>query len=89
MPAPAAPTSLTITQPDANKPRLVLDWSHSGVDLDRFEVLFKRPEDTVWSSHMLAPKTDFGVGPYSVTVSSAEGYEWAVRALNAAGEPSV
>lgn len=88
MPAPAAPTSFTLTQPTSGSPRLTLQWSHAGTDLDRFEVLFKGPDDTIWRSHVIAPASDFGAGPYSLDVGSPPGYQWAVRALNAAGEVS-
>lgn len=88
MPAPAAPTSFTATQDTAGDPQTTLTWSHDGVDLDRFEVLRKLSGETVWSSYLLAPKADFGAGPYSIKVAAPVGSSWAVRALNASGEVS-
>jgi hypothetical protein len=88
MPAPAAPTNLTATQPNAGDPTITLAWSHGGTDLDRFEVLRKLSGETTWTSYLLAPKADFGAGPYSIKVPAPVGSSWAVRALNAAGEVS-
>lgn len=88
MPAPAAPTSLTATQARPGDPQITLSWSHTGIDLDRFEVLRKLSGETVWTSYLLAPKADFGAGPYSIKVAAPIGSSWAVRALNAAGEVS-
>lgn len=88
MPVPAAPTSFTATQTTAGDPQVTLAWSHTGTDLDRFEVLRKLSGETVWTSYLLAPKTDFGAGPYSIKVAAPVGSSWAVRALGAAGEVS-
>lgn len=61
-----------------------LDWIHDGVDLDRFEILF-RPAGSSGSftRYLLAPASSFGPGPYGATVVSTEDLEWVVRALNA------
>lgn len=88
MPAPAAPTGLTLTQPTAGDPQVTLAWSHTGTDLDRFEVLRKLAGETTWGSYLLAPRADFGAGPYSIKVAAPAGSIWAVRALNSAGEVS-
>ncbi len=90
MAAPNPPTALTITQVQSGSAAVTLSWSHDGTGpLDRFEVLSKSDTDTIWTSVKLAPKADFGTGPYSLTTASPEGMRWAVRALNAAGEVSV
>lgn len=85
---PAPPTNLTATQTTAGDPQITLAWSHDGIDLDRFEILRKLSGETVWSSYLLAPKADFGAGPYSIKVAAPVGSSWAVRALNAAGDVS-
>lgn len=89
MPPPAAPTGFDLVQSTPGKPLITLSWSHAApADVDRFEVLRRDPIASAWESVVLAPKSDFGPGPYSFTVASPEGYQWAVRALNAAGEVS-
>ena len=85
---PAAPTSLTVTQVQTGSPAITIAFSHDGIDLDRFEVLRRTGTDP-WESVALLPASSFGAGPYSFTTASPEGYEWAVRALNAAGAVSV
>ena len=89
MPAPAAPTSFTLTPGSSGDPTVTLTWSHSGTDLDRFEILRRPISGTTWDSVVLAPKADFGTGPYSFVTASRPDTQWAVRALNAAGEVSV
>lgn len=90
MPAPAAPTSLTLTQPRVGDPTVTLAWSHTGTDLDRFQVLFRTVGATYWKSYVLAPKADFNPSgtSYSLVVATPESAEWAVRALNSSGEVS-
>lgn len=85
---PAAPDDLTITQLDGDTALAELEWTHDGIDLDRFEVLYKGPDDDVWTSETLAPEADFGAGPYTAEVPSGEDFEWAVRALEVDGTVS-
>lgn len=90
MPAPVAPAGLTLTQPTAGDPSITLAWTHGGVDLDRFEILWRRVDQTVWKSFKVAPKADFNPSGsnYSVSVASPPSYVWAVRALSAGGDVS-
>lgn len=83
---PLAPTNLTITEGSPG-PIVTLAWEHGGAT-DRFELLYRRPGEA-WRSFMLAPKSDFGTGPYSYTTGTAEDLEWAVRAVDADGTVSV
>ena len=89
MPAPAPPNAFTLTQISAGDPDLLLAWSHTGTDLDRFEVLFRKTNETTWTSYRIAPKADFGAGPnYSITGSSPPDTIWAVRAIASDGSVS-
>lgn len=87
MPAPDPVTDLEIESPPGS-PLATLSWDHNGADLDRFQVL-SRPDDvSPWSSLLIAPKVDFGAGPYSLEVVSTSSTRWAVRALSVDGEVS-
>jgi hypothetical protein len=79
---------LTITPVADGDPTINLDWAHDGVDLDRFEVLYRLVGGTTWTSLLLAPKADFGAGPYSLTTASRPNVQWAVRAVAADGSVS-
>lgn len=59
MAAPNPPTELTIAQVQTGSAASRLSWVHPGSDVDRFEVLRKAASDTLWASHLLAPKSDF------------------------------
>lgn len=88
MPAPPAPTNLQLAATADGDPTVTLTWAHTGVDLDRFEVLRRKVGDAIWESHVLAPKAQFGAGPYSLVVASAPTTQWAVRAIAADGSVS-
>lgn len=84
----APPDDLAIAQLD-EAALAELEWTHDGVDLDRFEVLSKGPDDDVWTSEILAPAGDFGAGPYTAEVPTGEDFDWVVRALEADGTVSL
>lgn len=91
MPAPAAPTNLTITPDVAGAgPTAVLAWEHTGTNLDKFEILTRRVGETSWRTVVLAPSSTFSVTAteFELRVISSESSEWGVRALNTAGEAS-
>lgn len=88
MPAPAAPTGLTLIPAESGSPVSTLAWAHTGVDLDRFQVLRRAADATEWESVHVGDATEFGTGPYSFLVASTAGTVWTVRALNSNGEVS-
>lgn len=89
MPAPSAPTAFSITQESDGSPLVTLAWSHTGTNLDRFEVLTRMSGDTTWKSLALAPKAEFGTGPYSYETTATTGQQFAVRAIASDGMVSV
>lgn len=85
---PAAPTGFveTIT---AGSPLMGLEWDHDGIDLDRFELLYRKAGSSdPWTRYVIAPAATFGPGPYAASVVSTQDLEWVVRALSATGVPS-
>lgn len=88
MPAPAAPTGLTVAEAVAESGAYELTWSHAG-GADRFEVLRLDAGETSWKPEIIAPAGDFGSGPYTYATSGTPETQFAVRAINAAGEVSV
>lgn len=86
---PAAPTDLTVTTTDGS-PLVELEWSHTGTDLDRFEISKRPVGGTTWDRYVLATASQFGTAPnFSMNAVSAPDTEWVVVALDAAGDVSV
>src|SRR5688500_19923672 len=86
MPAPAAPTGLTLTQTAANQGSATLAWTHAGTT--KYQVLYKRPYDDEWKNLYLRNAAVFGAGPYDLEVPLTEGIAYTVKAINSAGETS-
>lgn len=80
----AAPADLTFTPTDPGSPDGLLAWTHAGPE-DRFQVLYKLEDADSWVSYLIALKSFFGSGPYSIEVVSPSGAQWTVAALTAAG----
>jgi hypothetical protein len=83
---PLAPTDLTLTAKGAKFGAATLGWTHAGTT--KYEVLAKRPWDSDWQSLHIAAAAHFGAGPYAMEVPLTDEIEFAVRAINAAGEAS-
>lgn len=75
---PTAPTGLTKAEDGGVT---TLTWNHDGADLAKFEVMAREGATGVWRSVVMAPKADFGTGPYLVLVGSLPGEQWTVRAV--------
>lgn len=88
MPVPTAPTAFTITPLVTGSAGATLAWSHAGTNLDRFQIVYKKPTDTNWRKLVVGPAADFGAGPYSFVTASGEDFVWKVIALGTAGERS-
>lgn len=88
MPAPGAPTDLTITPIIQNSGAITLDWDHTGTNLDRFQILFKRADADAYEKLVVAPKADFGAGPYTLDTATGMDFRWKVVALNSTGDRS-
>src|SRR3990172_6396803 len=89
MTAPAAPTSVTLTQATSGQGYGALGWAHDQTGLDRFEVLYHEENVTTWTTWILSSKTTFGAaGSYSTTVPIKDGITWAIRAFNTGNEVS-
>jgi hypothetical protein len=84
---PNAVTSLAIAN-TSGSPAITLSWAHDGVSLDRFQVLYKRPEDSSYTNLGVAPAADFGAGPYSFDTATGAGFIWKVLALESDGTRS-
>ena len=89
MPAPAAPTAVTLTQTTSGQGFATLAWSHVVTGLDRFLIAYKLSGDTYWTSHTLATATDLGgAGSYSTVVPIQTSIVYAVWAANTSNELS-
>lgn len=85
MPDPNPVTDLAISQVGA---LATLTWDHDGANLDRFQVLYKRPGSDNYSNLGIAPEADYGTGPYEFITASGQGFRWKILALNTAGARS-
>lgn len=85
----AAPTDFAITPLIPNSAAITLEWDHDGVDLDRFQLLYKKPGDDDYRNLLVAPAADFGAGPYSYDTASGQDFDWKVVALEADNSRSV
>lgn len=88
MPAPAAPTDLTLTPDDPRSAIVTLGWDHTGTNLDRFQILYRKAGSSTFKNLIVAPKADFGTGPYEFTTVTGQGFRWKVVALNNIGQRS-
>lgn len=89
MPTPAAATSFTLTPLTTGSAGVTLTWSHTGTDLDRFLVLYRPTSSSPYKKLVIAPKADFGAGPYSLVTATGEDFRWKVVAIGTGGERSV
>lgn len=78
-------TDLTLTQNASGDSLGTLTWAHTGVDLDRFMLGYKRGQDTEWTNLEPVPAATFGAGPYETEVPLASDIEWRVVAVEADG----
>lgn len=87
MVAPAAPTALTLTAKGTSFGAATLGWTHAGTT--KYQVVYKRPYDSNWKTLHLANAAAFGTAsPYALEVPLTGEIQFAVRAINAAGEAS-
>lgn len=83
---PVPPENFTLT-PTAGSPLVPATWTHPApATVDRFEILKRATGSSdPWERVILAPKADFGAGPYSYTLVTTVSTQFVVVALDAAG----
>ena len=87
---PAVPTALSMNQPTPTIPQSYLQWTHDGVDTDRFQILFRRVGDSDWQTFDIHFKTDALVSgtTYRADIGVTENSQWTVRAISSTNVPS-
>jgi hypothetical protein len=91
MAAPLAATALTISQISVGSPGAILQWSHTGVNLNRFEIKRRRAGSTdLFVTHAIRLATDllYSTGTpnvYRLRTASGEAMEWVVTPLDSTG----
>ena len=84
---PVAPVISSLTAKGDRFGAATLEWTHAGAT--KFEILAQRPYDANYKSLHIADSAHFGAGPYTMEVPLTTGINFAVKAIDAAGEASV